>query len=114
MEDHINAELVSGTLKSKQDAVDYLTWTYFFRRLVQNPAYYDLLDTKKSTINEYLSSLIDYVVENLERSGCLVVDDDEVGLTPTILGRIASYYYLKHETMRVMDEELKEEVRHIH
>lgn len=42
LHDHFNAEVNSGTLTSKQDAVDYLTWTYFFRRLVQNPTYYDL------------------------------------------------------------------------
>ncbi|KAK6170205.1 hypothetical protein SNE40_018656 [Patella caerulea] len=35
--DHLNAEIVSGTISSKQDAMDYITWTYFFRRLVMNP-----------------------------------------------------------------------------
>ena len=31
--DHLNAEIVAGTISSKQEALDYLTWTYFFRRL---------------------------------------------------------------------------------
>lgn len=34
LHDHINAEIVSGTICHKQDAVHYLTWTYLFRRLV--------------------------------------------------------------------------------
>lgn len=32
--DHINAEIVSGTICHKEDALHYLTWTYLFRRLV--------------------------------------------------------------------------------
>ena len=35
--EHLNAEIVAGTVTSKQDALDYVTWTYFFRRLVVNP-----------------------------------------------------------------------------
>ena len=37
LSDHLNAEIASGTIASKQDAMDYITWTYFFRRLVMNP-----------------------------------------------------------------------------
>lgn len=38
--------------------MDYLTWTYFFRRLVQNPSYYDLADTSAENINAYVSDLV--------------------------------------------------------
>ncbi|KAE8716021.1 RING finger protein [Hibiscus syriacus] len=33
LHDHMNAEIVSGTICRKEDAVHYLTWTYLFRRL---------------------------------------------------------------------------------
>jgi len=37
--DHLNAEIVAGTITTKQDAMDYVTWTYFFTRLIMNPRY---------------------------------------------------------------------------
>jgi len=37
LSDHLNAEIVAGTISTKQEAMDYITWTYFFRRLVVNP-----------------------------------------------------------------------------
>ena len=37
---HINAEIASQTIFSIDDCVEYLTWTYYFRRLIMNPSYY--------------------------------------------------------------------------
>lgn len=42
LHDILNAEISVGSIKTKQEAVDWLTWTFMFRRLSPNPNYYNL------------------------------------------------------------------------
>jgi activating signal cointegrator complex subunit 3 len=67
--DHLNAEIASGTLQKFQQCLEYLTWTYFFRRLTKNPAYYglhnDVTNNMSDTINQYLKRLIMDSIEKL-------------------------------------------------
>jgi antiviral helicase SLH1 len=42
LDNHLGAEVSAGVIATKQDALDYLTWTFFFRRLHKNPTYYGL------------------------------------------------------------------------
>ena len=62
--DHFNAEAVAGTIGSKQDAVDYMTWTFLYRRLLQNPSIYDLEGTTAEDVNESLSALVERTLTN--------------------------------------------------
>ncbi|XP_070529039.1 activating signal cointegrator 1 complex subunit 3 isoform X2 [Cardiocondyla obscurior] len=106
--DHINAEIVAGTIKNKQEFLDYLTWTYYFRRLMKNPKYYDLDVLDPQYINEYLSTLVETTVKSLINSQCIDYDEDEQILISLPMGKIASFYYLSHNTMLMFTQSLKE------
>uniref|UniRef100_A0AAQ5ZSH5 Activating signal cointegrator 1 complex subunit 3 n=1 Tax=Amphiprion ocellaris TaxID=80972 RepID=A0AAQ5ZSH5_AMPOC len=64
MHDHFNAEIVTKTVENKQDAVDYLTWTFLYRRMTQNPNYYNLQGeshiTKVRGLIEIISNAAEY------------------------------------------------------
>ncbi|XP_073996642.1 activating signal cointegrator 1 complex subunit obelus isoform X2 [Rhodnius prolixus] len=105
--DHLNAEVVAGTIKTKQEALDYLTWTYFFRRLLKNPTYYGLESLESNEVNQYLSNLINKTLLTLYYAGCLNMDEDERTVTTTSMGRIAAYYYLSFQTMHQLHDNLE-------
>lgn len=110
LSDHLNAEIAAGTISSKQDAIDYITWTYFFRRLVMNPSYYNLEDISHGSINTFLSTLVEKSLRDLECSYCIEIKEDDRTIEPLAYGRISSYYYLKHQTIRMFKERLKAEL----
>ena len=70
--DHMNAEVVAGTIASRQDALDYITWTFFFRRLVQNPTYYGMEEQGEDGLNAFLSGVVGRALDQLEESTSLV------------------------------------------
>ena len=109
LDDHLNAEIAMGTIESLQDAINYLTYTFFLRRLLQNPAYYGLTDgMDPKVISEYLSNLVGAAIDRLVEAQCVEVagaegDDDEGAslVRSTFFGKIASTFYLRNETMKV-------------
>ncbi|TPX31933.1 hypothetical protein SmJEL517_g04845 [Synchytrium microbalum] len=110
LHDHFNAEIVSGTIKSKQDAVDFLTWTYFYRRLPMNPTYYGLETTDAHSINIFLSGVVEKTITDLAEAGCCDVQS-QFFITPTVIGRIASYYYLQYRTVDLLRKRLTRDYR---
>lgn len=73
--DHMNAEIVAGTISSKQDAMDYVTWTYFFRRLLMNPSYYHLDETSSTAVNNFLSKVVTDALTELQNSYCIELEE---------------------------------------
>jgi activating signal cointegrator complex subunit 3 len=107
--DHLCAEIVATTISTKQEAMDYLTWTYFYRRLLINPSYYELESLDNTQVNVYLSDLIRKCLETLEAAYCVEIEENGE-LNATTSGKIASYYYLTHSTLRMFQESLSKEL----
>lgn len=98
LHDNLNAEVVVGVIQNKQDAVDYLTWTFMYRRLTQNPNYYNLQGVSHRHLSDQLSELVENTISDLEASKCVTIEDEFL-LSPLNLGMIASYYYISYTTI---------------
>lgn len=93
--DHANAEIVAGTIPTKLQFLEYLTWTYFFKRLHENPTYYNFKDEiTLRNINAYLTGLIDSVIKTLEEHNCVTVITGEVRSFYVCTGSCTIYNWL--------------------
>uniref|UniRef100_A0A7N8XRZ3 Activating signal cointegrator 1 complex subunit 3 n=1 Tax=Mastacembelus armatus TaxID=205130 RepID=A0A7N8XRZ3_9TELE len=98
LHDHFNAEIVTKTVENKQDAVDYMTWTFLYRRMTQNPNYYNLQGMSHRHLSDHLSELVENTLNDLEQSKCISIED-EMDVAPLNLGMIAAYYYINYTTI---------------
>eukprot|EP01137_Pigoraptor_chileana_P032324 Opistho-2@21526 len=110
LHDHFNSEIVTKTIENKQDAVDYLTWTFLYRRMNQNPNYYNLQGTSHRHLSDHLSELVENTLGDLERSKCIEIVD-EMDLLPLNLGMIAAFYYVNYMTIELFSSSLAEKTK---
>eukprot|EP00051_Salpingoeca_urceolata_P033013 m.18457 g.18457 ORF g.18457 m.18457 type:complete len:2150 (-) comp5725_c0_seq1:68-6517(-) len=111
LHDHFCAEIVTRTIESKQDAVDYLTWTLLYRRMTQNPNYYNLQGVTHTHLSDHLSDLVESTLEELEQSKCIAIDDEDDELSPLNLGMISSYYNIHFTTIELFSKTLSEKTK---
>lgn len=100
----MNAEINSGVIKDPTTFIDWITWTYFFRRLVKNPTYYNCKDSSPNSIKEYLNNLVATVFSELIDAKCIEKEDNSY--KTTFLGKLAAFYYLKHTTLKHFNEKI--------
>ncbi|ESO95607.1 hypothetical protein LOTGIDRAFT_202330 [Lottia gigantea] len=110
LHDHFCAEVVTKTIENKQDAVDYLTWTFIYRRMTQNPNYYNLQGVSHRHLSDHLSELVENTINDLEQSKCISIEDD-MDVTPLNLGMIAAYYYINYTTIELFSMSLNNKTK---
>jgi activating signal cointegrator complex subunit 3 len=102
--ENINAEVASGTITSVGEAVGYLNWTFFARRMKSNPSYYGAQSNSDTDIDTALLLIVQQTLEQLKESKCIEYESLEAHdqVSPTPLGVASCSYYLLHQTPQQM------------
>ncbi|KAG5640834.1 hypothetical protein DXG03_006882 [Asterophora parasitica] len=110
LHDYFLAEIAVKTIENKQDAMDILTWTYFYRRMTQNPNYYNLHNVSHQHLSDHLSELVENTLSDLVNSKCIAIED-EMDVSALNLGMIAAYYNISYVTVEVYTLSLKDRTK---
>ncbi len=89
---HLNAEIAMGTIRDLGDVMDWLETTYYYVRARSEPDAYGL-DDVQADLRDHVRSALD----RLDRRGFVEIGDD-LGVSATSRGRLASKFYLRLDT----------------
>lgn len=108
--DNLNAEIVLGTVRSRDEAVSWLGYTYYYTRLLGSPVLYgvsaDYRDDDPRLI-QFRADLIHAAAVTLEKAGLVKYQRKSGALQSTELGRIASHYYITARSMTTYNQQLR-------
>ncbi|KAI9792571.1 MAG: DEIH-box ATPase [Peltula sp. TS41687] len=100
LHDAFVSEISTKMISSTQDAVDWATYTYFYRRLLANPSYYGLTDTSHEGLSAHLSELVETTLKDLAEAKIIDLDDEDDTVMPLNAAMIAAYYNISFITMQ--------------
>lgn len=109
--DNFITEISTETIESKQEAVDWLTWTLFYRRLAANPAYYGLEDISHDQLSAFLSDMVESTVSDLVEAKMIEVGEDEMELSTVNFGLISAHYAISYISMQTFALSLTERTK---
>ncbi|CAG2119029.1 unnamed protein product, partial [Medioppia subpectinata] len=105
--DNMNAEIVSGTITTIDEAIDWIRDTYLYIRMRKNPQCYGIGEADlrhDRDLYEYRRRLVTESAEDLDRAKMVRFSPEAGTLDPTDLGRTASHYYIKYDTIMKFNE----------
>lgn len=100
LHDAFVTEISTQTISSTQDAVDWMTYTYFYRRLLANPSFYGLTDVSHEGLSTYLSELVESTLKELAEAKIIELDEEDDSIAPMNAAMIAAYYNISFITMQ--------------
>ncbi|KAK0672891.1 Sec63 Brl domain-containing protein [Cercophora samala] len=100
LQDAFVTEISTRMIESGEDAINWATFTYFYRRLLANPSYYSLTDPTHEGLSQYLSDMVEATLKELSESKIVDFDEDEGTVAPQNAAMIAAYYNISYITMQ--------------
>lgn len=100
LHDAFVTEASTRTISSTQDAVDWMTYTYFYRRLLANPSFYGLSDVSHEGLSTFLSELVENTLKELSEAKIIDVDEEDDSVSPLNAAMIGAYYNISFITMQ--------------
>ena len=113
MPDHLNAEIVNGTISNIQEACDWLSYTYLFVRMNKNPLAYGMTIEEKFSDPHLEVRRVDLIKEAagvLDQCMMIRYSAHSEHLAVTDMGRVASHYYITHGTIESFNSMLTAEL----
>ena len=110
--DHLNAEIVLGNVQTVDEAVDWLSYSFLYIRMLRNPSLYGITNPDETikndpTLKQRRLDLVHTAACILEKNQLARYDRRSGALQPTPLGRISSLFYISHSSMALYSRHLR-------
>lgn len=102
--DHLNAEIVGGTVTNIQEAARWLTYTYLYTRMLRNPLAYGINADQKADdpmLRGVCKELVTTAASMLDKNKMVRFDKNSGNLSMTNNGRVAAHFYVQAESIIV-------------
>ncbi len=108
--DHLNAEVSAGAVTNIEEASNWLAYTYLYVRMRKNPLVYGIgLEEAEfdPQANAKRRELIQMASTTLDKNRMIRFDLRSGNMASTDLGRIASLFYISHESVHRFSTNMK-------
>ena len=108
---NLNAEVALGTVTTVDEAVEWLSYSYLHVRMRKNPLVYGIRNSElrdDPTLELKRREIIIDAARKLDKATMIRFDERTQYLYATDMGRTASQYYVKYDTIEVFNTELRE------
>ena len=105
--DHLNAEVVLGTVSNTTEAVAWLTYTYCYVRMLRNPMHYGVPYHELQAdprLHARCRELIEGSVKELAKAKMLRFNFETTNMNTTDTGIVASHFYVKYASLELYNE----------